>query len=390
MIYECLVIDNECFWQMGKIKVRVSKGIGQMELLKEMSQDPQQTIEEYSGMKIVDPDTDETDIVETDTYAELSTCAGGFDAGIFMLPQPNTRGLVAEIPCAGSTPRYVWMGALMITDPASGPIADVINGPNDRIPEDPNEPKDDEMNLMNSFKQPNLDNPKDANHIFIFKQKETKISKDDDGNIDFEESKNSLDWKKARPYNLAVIDRARTFITHQIIDDEGTLQGIATISINNNDGVVISFKKSDDDTTYESKMVLDLEGNCSLENTNGKITNKFEATPNDLIIYHANDKFNAQLGMTQDNNDGEGRIDLVLKRNSSNVESSLSIHKKAGSNQDTIDITSSGDITLNPGTGCKLNLGGGTGVGYILTATHPGSISNFENETFTAVENVTI
>jgi hypothetical protein len=94
--------------------------------------------------------------------------------------------------------------------------------------------------------------------------------------------------------------------------------------------------------------------------------------------------------MTQDMNDGEGRLDMVLKRNSSSVESSVSIHKNQTGSNDVIDITSSGDITINPGANGKLTFGGGSGTGYLLVATHPGAISNFENETFTAVENIRI
>jgi hypothetical protein len=390
MIYECLVIDNKCFWKTGKIKVRVSKGIGQTEFLKDMSTNPQESLEDFSGFKITDPDTDETEIVETDSYAELSTCMGGaFDSGVFYLPQPNTRGLVAEIPVAGSTPRYVWMGAIMVIDPVNGPLANQILGPNDRFTKENNE---DNQNLMNSMNSPNLDIPENANHAFIFKQKETSIARDDSDEIDFEQSKETLDWKKVPTYNMAVIDKSRVFLIHEIYDDEGTDLGTAKISIDNTDGVVISFDRNgenEDETSY-SKMILDTKGNCSLTNTSGKITNKFEATPEDLLIYHANDKFNAQIGMTQDMNDGEGRLDMVLKRNSSSVESSVSIHKNQAGSNDVIDITSSGDITINPGANGKLTFGGGSGTGYLLVATHPGAISNFENETFTAVENIRI
>ena len=66
MIYECLVIDNQCFWKTGRIKVRISKGVGQLEFLKDMSINPQESLEDFSGFKITDPDTDETDIIETD------------------------------------------------------------------------------------------------------------------------------------------------------------------------------------------------------------------------------------------------------------------------------------------------------------------------------------
>ena len=389
MIYECLVIDNQCFWKTGRIKVRISKGVGQLEFLKDMSINPQESLEDFSGFKITDPDTDETDIIETDSYAELSTCMGGaFDAGVFYLPQPNTRGLVAEIPVAGSTPRYVWMGALIQTDPVNGPLANQVLAPNDRFLKENSE---EEQNLMNSMDSPNLDVPENANHTFIFKQKETSIARDDSGEIDYEQSKETLDWKKAQTYNLAVVDKSRVFIIHEIYGEDGEQVGTAKISINNTDGVVVSFDKTGEDEEYNSKLVLDTKGNCSLTNTAGKITNKFEATPEDLIVYHANDKFNAQLGMTQDINNGEGRIDLVLKRNASSVESSISIHKdEAGGANDTIDITSSGNISINPGANGKVTIGGGSGTGFLLVASHPGAISNFENETFTAVENIRI
>ena len=215
MIYECLVIDNQCFWKTGRIKVRISKGVGQLEFLKDMSINPQESLEDFSGFKITDPDTDETDIIETDSYAELSTCMGGaFDAGVFYLPQPNTRGLVAEIPVAGSTPRYVWMGALIQTDPVNGPLANQVLAPNDKFLKENSE---EEQNLMNSMDSPNLDVPENANHTFIFKQKETSIARDDSGEIDYEQSKETLDWKKAQTYNLAVVDKSRVFIIHSLL-----------------------------------------------------------------------------------------------------------------------------------------------------------------------------
>ena len=194
---------------------------------------------------------------------------GAYDAGMFYLPQPNTHGLVTNIYCAGmNKPRYVWLGALMTTNPAYNVVLNPVDEA-DYIT-DINMPSDnlDTHNGLNSS-QLNLEKPENRNHAIIFKQKETYWSKDDKGMAsdriqNNDDSKESLNWGKVPTLNMAVIDKSRTFITHNMYDKDNNYLGVAKIDIDNENGVSINFNKTQDDEYFEASMEILTNGTAKL------------------------------------------------------------------------------------------------------------------------------
>lgn len=374
MIYECVVIDSSCFWDTGKIRVRMCWLNNYSHGSEPLEKDPERSYQ-YSKFYIEDEEEGIKDEVsDSDIYAELSSCIGGaYDSGVFYLPQPNSHGLISKVYVNGTEPRYVWLGAIMTLDPPmmGGEFNRRIDGPGDAL---------DVENIKESGKI-KLSKKEWKSHAVLFKQKETSWAHDDDGNVDFEASKDTLDWKKAPLLNMAVIDKGRTFLVHNMYNSDDEYIGQAHISIDNSEGISIDFQKTEDDETYESSMKILTDGTARLvANYNNKVVNSFEATTSLLTITHQDENItgNIIIGNQDDTQ--------------SNPELKLQLIPKGGSeafitlNKNSLDIQSAGNISLSPKAGGEITLG--AGAGYILTASHPGSISNFENETFTALDKV--
>lgn len=383
-VFECVVVDNTCFWKTGRIKVRICKSTTVAEGAEDFCKNPKYS-RNYNKEAIgnsVDENMDGDGFIDHDDYAELSTCIGGaFDAGMFYLPQPNTHGLVTNIYSAGNNkPRYVWIGALMTTDPAFNQVvnptdeSDFVNTIN--IPSD-------DLDTHNGFNlsQPNLVYPENRNHAIVFKQKETFWSKDKNGIAqsqitDEEVAKENLNWSKVKTLNMAVIDKSRTFITHNMFDKDDNYIGQAHISIDNGNGISIKFNKTENNEVIESAMEILNNGTASLtSNYNNKIINKFEATTEDLTILHKEENAEGSIVLSKGLDTNEHVLNLTL--NQSGKTENIELKKGM------ININTSGDITLNPGPKGNLFIGGGSGTNYLLS--YPsngiggnGAISNFE------------
>lgn len=386
-VFECVVVDNTCFWKTGRIKIRICKSTSVSEGAEDFSINPQYSRnynkENFGGNE--DENLEGDGVIDHDDYAELSTCMGGaYDAGMFYLPQPNTHGLVTNIYCAGmNKPRYVWIGALMTTNPAYNVVLNPVDEA-DYI-SDINMPSDnlDTHNGLNSS-QLNLEKPENRNHAIIFKQKETYWSKDDKGMAsdriqNNDDSKESLNWGKVPTLNMAVIDKSRTFITHNMYDKDNNYLGVAKIDIDNENGVSINFNKTQDDEYFEASMEILTNGTAKLtSNYNNKIMNKFEATPEDLTILHKEDDAEGSIVLTKGLNPDDGHILTLSLKNAGDKTETIELKKGM------INIISSKDITLNPGPGSgNIIIGGGSGTNYLLA--YPsngiggsGAISNFE------------
>lgn len=383
-VFECVVVDNTCFWKTGRIKVRICKSTTVAEGAEDFSINPERS-RNYNKETIgnsVDENMEGDGFIDHDDYAELSTCIGGaFDSGMFYLPQPNTHGLITNIYSAGNNkPRYVWIGALMTTDPAFNQIvnptdeSDFVNTIN--IPSD-------DLDTHNGFNlsQSNFVYPENRNHAIVFKQKETYWSKDKNGVAQSqiladEESKESLNWTKANTLNMAVIDKHRTFLIHNMYDKNDNYLGRAHISIDNDNGVSIQFQKTNEGEVFESSMDLLTNGTARLtSNYNNKVINKFEATTEDLTILHKEEGVEGSIVLTK----GLDTNDHILTLNLSQGGKTENIELKKG----MININTSGDITLNPGPKGNIYLGGGSGTNYLLSYPSDGvggsgAISNFE------------
>lgn len=391
-IYECVVVDNTCFWKNGRIKVRINKtGDG----LQDFSIDPKFS-RNFNKEKIGENDDDNLEgdgVIDHDDFAELSTCMGGaFDAGVFYLPQPNTKGLVTSIYTAGATkPRYVWIGALIPTYPEN-PVLRPIDK-NDYI-ETINIPSDslDNKNGFNN-QTANFVKPENKNHAIVFKQKETYWSKNDESEAqdlikDEEETKKSISWAEAPTLNMAVIDKSRTFIVHNMYDKDDNYLGQAHISIDNEEGVSIKFEKSTDNENYEASMEILTNGTASLtSNYNDKIINKFEATTEELTILHKEEKVEGSISLSKGIGSGDHILSLSLTQNNKTEN----IELKKG----MINLNTSGDITLNTGNNGSIFIGGGSGTNYLLSypsngIAGSGAISNFEASSVVACTKIRV
>lgn len=423
-IYECVVVDNTTFWKNGKIKIRICRDSNNEPQFNDFSVKPEKS-RNYNKIDFRE-DTEDinmegADVIDNDEYAELSTCIGGaYDSGIFYLPQPNTHGLVAKILCGGSSyQRYVWIGALITTTPSlngvlkptdSTEYITQINIPRDNDHgfyggSDETSGTDNEFNndyyyseYENGYndKKSNMFNKQNQNHAIVFKQKETYWSKDENGvaqgTIDNEEdSKISLDWKKAKTFNFGVLDKDKVVINHQIYDEDGNRVGYGNFIISNDNGITAEFSKTDseDGKTISSKIIADANGTASISsNYKDEITNEFSATQNQLTISHNNttDKISSSIIMEKSETSGNTTMTLSLTGNSKEQ----TIRLKTGSDSSGIDIETSGDISLSPGKSGKIYLGGGSGTNYLLSYPSNMTSSNIETASIVPVKNILV
>lgn len=380
-IFECVVVDNTCFWKNGRIKIRIYKtgndGLEDFSIAPKKSRNFNK--ENFGENK--DENLEGDGVIDHDDFAELSTCMGGaYDAGVFYLPQPNTHGLVSTIFMPGANkPRYVWLGALITSfpeNPVLKPTADTEYIDKINIPSDDIDTHNGFENKKDAFVK-----PENKNHAIIFKQKETYWSKDKDGIaqdlIDNEsDTEKSMSWGEAPTLNMAVIDKSRTFIIHNMYDKEDNYLGQAHIKIDNDEGVSIKFNKSTDNENYEASMEILTDGTASLtSNYNDKVINKFEATTEELTILHKEDKVEGSITLSKGLDGSNHVLALSLTQNSKTE----SIELKKG----MVNITTSGDITLNTGNNGSIFIGGGSGTNYLLSypsngIAGSGAISNFE------------
>ena len=78
-VFECVVVDNTCFWKTGRIKIRICKSTSIAEGAEDFSINPKYSRnynkENFGGNE--DENLEGDGIIDHDDYAELSTCIGG-------------------------------------------------------------------------------------------------------------------------------------------------------------------------------------------------------------------------------------------------------------------------------------------------------------------------
>ena len=105
-LYKARVVSNSDFAKNGKIKVRIFKNT-MPDLWRPLNEIPDsikeanQVIKSNGGFYIKSS--------EDEAYV-ASMFGGGFDYGVFSLPQPNSIGIVATIESEGGGIEYVWLG----------------------------------------------------------------------------------------------------------------------------------------------------------------------------------------------------------------------------------------------------------------------------------------
>lgn len=361
MVHECLVIDNSNFFKNGTIRVRIKSYVLDPQSLKDMSSDPADSInirgnqryEVYKG-GIREFKYDDEDVL-------LSTPMGGaYDYGIFMLPQPNTWGIVGDIGSSnqeGEKYKFVWLAAI----PKTNEYTKTINMPSDKL-DSPNGCNEGVINV---------DDPTSG---FIFKQKDTYIEGTSE-KINQEECKKTLNWKERPTYNMVVIDKKKIWIVHNDQNEDKKIIGKSEILIDP-DGIKVNYKNEEAYSTATFSMNRDGSFELKNENTENEITNVLSADDSSITLSHQDSNTNSGLFMGKDHN-GSPSLGLNFKNENDKVATEILM------NSSGMTINSNGDISVNPGSGGNVTLG--TGGGYIVTSQAPGTFS-VDNHVFTAVK----
>ena len=361
MLYECLVIDNSNFFKNGTIRVRIKKEVFSSTMMKDISINPQQSINEYGGQRYEQYGEGDKEFKYNDRDVRVMTSIGGaYDYGLFILPQPNTWGIVSETNSYdenNSDPRFVWIGALAMFNKQSKNI----NVPSDKL---------DKKNGCNNG-EINIEEPYSE---LIFKQKETHMS--DNSQKITDKSQETLSWKARPTQNMIVMNGNKITIVHNIIDEENNSIGSSTVEVNN-EKIALNCINYEDNLT--NKLTLNNSGSFELSNEDpqNSIINSISADANNMLIYH-NDKDSSTSLHMGDNFNGEPMCSLNFKANNNKIATEIIMDSNNG-----MTINSSSNISINPGKGGTVSLG--TGEGYILTTQNPGTW-NYDNHTVTAVK----
>lgn len=384
MIFEAMVIDNSDFFKTGKIRIRLDNERIFASDMKDLSIDPDKSIR-IAGNENQEIDGESKKKIHSDAEAYVSTGTIGcaYDSGVFVLPQPNTYGLVARIGYSFQEYKYVWLGGIV----KFNDLEKTIDGPSDKLPEENKIDDEEEFGNKNILSKddikddgpiPNLNNPYST---FVYKQKETHIERNDDDSIS-DNSKNTLDWTKRELQNMVVVDKNKIYVYHNVYNDDGETKGSAVVNIDNNNGVSITY--TNDDLEAKSKFNLKSNGTFSIKNSCHKdvdVENEITGGLDSINISHQHDKISAMvfMGESENNFSGGGKdavVDISVAKEGNSTPEQISMSAKNG-----INITSNGNITINPGANGQLTLG--TGDKYIVTADKmPNTSVKVDGQTF--------
>lgn len=252
------VIDNSEFASTGKIRVRIEK-FASSYLMQDLSKKPETILE---GMKYIEENGEKT-LTHEDTDVSIFTpIGGGFDYGIFYLPQVNSVGLVAELgEGIDTTNEYVWMGAIVekgktgINIPSTG------------------------LNTVQGIDSAGNINTSELNGGLVIKTKSTNLMDP----LNPMDSKDTMDWTKREVENLIVINKNNINIYHNTLDDN---EIIDTTSLElNSSGVSMSFF---DTNNNRSDFTLDNECGFKIKATDDKSERSIESTSSETQILFKN------------------------------------------------------------------------------------------------------
>lgn len=357
MIFEAMVIDNSDFFKTGKVRVRINNERLFNEDMRDLSIDPDVSINK-AGNEHLEIDGDQKELKHSDVMAYVSTGTIGcsYDSGMFIIPQPNTYGLVARLGYSFDDYKYVWLSGII----KFNELEKTIDGPSDSR-EKQNILSAEDISEENG-PTPNLKNPYNA---FVYKQKETHIVRNDDDSIS-EESKTTLNWEARDLQNMVVVDKSKIYVYHNIINKDDETEGSAVISVDNNNGISISYINEEKDN--RSKFDLKADGSFSITNSchkNVDVDNEVSGGLEGMTINHRHDGVSTMIymGETQGptGGDKDARVEISVAKQGNKTPEQISMSAKNG-----INISSNGHISINPGPNGQLTLG--TGDKYIVTA----------------------
>lgn len=387
MISEALVIDNSDFFKKGTIRVRVKKRVYSDVAFADMAIDPKRSIEDY-GQETIEINGDERKFSyaggDYDAYVSTGVMGMAFDAGVFMLPQPNTWGIVAKIGTSMDDDKFVWLGGIT----KFNELSKTIDGPSDKLPQenaDENEENNTgevigEKNLVNEEETPNLTDPFSS---FVFKQRETHIVRDDEFNIT-DDNKSTLNWEERPLNNMVVMNRDKVYMYHNLYktEDDGTkTPNGRTLVMFDNNGVSIKFKNTEIPAESEISALSDGTFKISAANLNKGTMNSVSGGLDFVEISHQGEgETSAQLHMGtsqfQMGNNNSSDVTCNLTISNGKKQEQISMSTKNG-----INISSDNNISINPGSKNEVTIG--TGTGYILTTNKlPGTTVNVDGQAF--------
>lgn len=387
MISEALVIDNSDFFKKGTIRVRVKTRTYSDVAFADMSIDPKRSIEEF-GQETIEINGEERKFTfgggDYDAFVSTGVMGMAFDSGIFVLPQPNTWGIVAKLGNSTDEDRFVWLGGIT----KFNDLDKTIDGPSDKLPQENADESDEnnsgevigDKNLVNEEKTPNLTDPFSS---FVFKQRETHVVRDDELNVT-DDNKSTLKWEERPLNNMVVMNRDKVYMYHNLYktEEDGTkTPNGRTLVMFDNNGVSIKFKNTETPAESEISALSDGTFKISSSNLDKGTTNSVVGGLDFIELSHQGEgDTSAQLYM------GTPQIQLNGSKGT-DVTCNLSISKGqeqeqiSMSTENGINISSKKNISINPGSGKEVTIG--TGTGYILTTNKlPGTTVNVDGQAF--------
>ena len=229
-IYKAIVTDVSCFEQTGKIRTRISAFQG--------GGVPKDLLDGYDSKSYAD-------VTSRDILTDIMLpFGGGYDYGMFKLPQVNSVGLVAFIDGSRTTP--VWIGSTANSIFNTDNKLVQLDIPSDRNNGYP-------AKYFDKSENESVFNFDDAN-AFIIKTKKNELK-------DFNKPE-TMDWKKNPVENSFVLSSVKAGIYHRIDDD--TYQELALINGKDENGndtgsVEMSYVISEDEhrkITADDKSII--------------------------------------------------------------------------------------------------------------------------------------
>ena len=234
------VIDNSEFINTGKIRVRIEK-FSTISSMRDLGDYPSCVLD---GMKYVKYNG-ETVLTNEDTDVSImSPIGGGFDFGIFYLPQVNSLGYVEEIgDGVTSSFDYVWVGGCVDKDSKG------INIPSSTL------------TTNNGVEPTGTVNVENINGSLIIKLKSTVL----EDVTDPVKSQKTMKWQERKTENLVILNKEGIDVYHNTLDDSNEIKKTTNISLNE-EGISINYF----DTDYTGNVGLNNNGKFTINSKKGE------------------------------------------------------------------------------------------------------------------------
>lgn len=331
-IYKGICTDNSEFFSKGKIKVRV-EALYTNKL-------PNDLANNFSQQQF------EKDLAN-DLYAYVYTpIGGGFNHGLFALPQVNSIGVVQFLD--GNINKPIWMGYFFNPVRNSSGELQSLNVPSDKNTEDSSVTSNGESNLQ--YDPPPL----------ILR---TKHNAAPNGSAD------NMNWRKKETENLIVLSSEKLEIKH-FVDWNYASDGTPTKS-----NMVQSVTFSDYDTYDNPDPMIEGKVEVYEENTDNLLVNSsFTLNANESKLeYVNNDEKIANSASV-----GFEKVEISSRSLSQNKSTSVEAtpDNVLMKNKQNVIFVESNDITIRTDglirlSGNSVILGPGAGDQYIVTSNNP-------------------